>query len=155
LVIKYKLSGKNIGKTKVYHKLIMLLLLTACSSCKPKPTHPSYDFYQNPAPLFPLTFDAGTTQTPPTFSPIDPPDTAGVYAIECVNGYVKIGRARSISQRMHELQTGCPFELKLLAILSTDPNDESAFHKRFAADRRHGEWFVMSPGIQKAIEEKR
>lgn len=79
------------------------------------------------------------------------PTTPGVYALQCVPGLVKIGRARNIAQRMRELQTGCPYELKLLAVLSRDPNDEAAFHRRFARDRRHGEWFILSPAVQAEI----
>jgi hypothetical protein len=86
---------------------------------------------------------------------LTPPGTAGVYAIECVPGYVKIGRARNVAARMHELQTGCPFELKLLAVLSTNPEDETSFHRRFARDRRHGEWFALTPEVQAAIRDSR
>jgi hypothetical protein len=76
----------------------------------------------------------------------------GVYAIECVPGYVKVGRANDISQRMKELQTACPFDLKLLAVLSHDPNDESIWHHRFRSCHYRGEWFHECPLVMGAIK---
>jgi excisionase family DNA binding protein len=70
----------------------------------------------------------------------DAPTTSGVYAIAC-GQYVKIGKARNIKRRMATLQACNPEPLKLLAVLSEDPADETMFHQRFAAYRHSGEWF--------------
>ena len=76
----------------------------------------------------------------------------GVYAIECVPGYVKVGRAHDIEQRMRELQTACPFDLKLLAVLSTNPDDEGLWHRKFHSCHYRGEWFRECPLVMEAIQ---
>ncbi len=113
----------------------MVVAIFGCGSCGKTPHEPA-------APA-------------PAVAALTPHDTAGVYVIQCVPGMVKIGRAHNIAERMRELQTGCPFELKLLAVLSTNPDDESSLHRRFARDRRHGEWFALSPELADAIHTAR
>jgi len=73
--------------------------------------------------------------------PMPAPSTPGVYAIEGVGGYVKIGKAKNIESRMRDLQVAHPVPLKLLAVLSADPKDEGAFHRQWADLRCTGEWF--------------
>ncbi len=71
-------------------------------------------------------------------------DGPGVYLIRC-GKLMKIGRAsKSIEQRRSALQTSSPQRLELVAVLSTDPDDERAFHAALSAHRSHGEWFVCS-----------
>jgi hypothetical protein len=57
---------------------------------------------------------------------------------------VKIGRASNIAKRMRALQSASPVTLKLLAVLSTNQNDELELHKRWAHLRGQGEWFQLS-----------
>jgi len=73
---------------------------------------------------------------------IAPPATPGVYAIQGVGGFVKIGRAKNIAYRLRKIQNAHPTPIKLLAILSPDPEDERAHHHRWAHLRRAGEWFA-------------
>ncbi|MFD0074295.1 GIY-YIG nuclease family protein [Streptomyces sp. NPDC127166] len=55
---------------------------------------------------------------------------------------VKIGIASDPAKRLAALQTGSPM---LLSVLWSHPGDfERALHDRFAAYRRHGEWFDLS-----------
>lgn len=49
--------------------------------------------------------------------------------------------------RVRQLQTGNPNELKVILRLEGGRAEERALHERFAADRRHGEWFVLSPAL--------
>jgi hypothetical protein len=89
------------------------------------------------------------------FEPIEPPRSAGVYAAFVVPGFVKIGRAENIAERICTMQTFYPIEVSLLAVLSADPDDEFQLHARFAADRVRGEWFVLSRRIRAALAEAR
>lgn len=74
-----------------------------------------------------------------------------IYFIEAVGtGCVKIGRG---ANRLSSLQTGCPFELKVLATTFGPIRLESELHRRFAEHRVRGEWFVLSPAIQAYIRD--
>lgn len=87
-------------------------------------------------------------------SPIFPwPETRGVYCACVFTGYVKIGRANNIANRMTAFQTHTPEDVKLLAVLSENPLDERAFHLRFAAWRVRGEWFRFDAGFAAALKE--
>lgn len=58
---------------------------------------------------------------------------------------VKIGfTSGDPAKRVSELQTGCPYKLRLLASVDGSEQDEGNWHKQFAADREQGEWFRMS-----------
>jgi hypothetical protein len=70
------------------------------------------------------------------------PRGPGVYAIAC-GKLVKVGRARSIRRRMKELQGSQPLPLRFIAHLSTNPDDEGAWHERLSAFRVRGEWFRL------------
>lgn len=66
-----------------------------------------------------------------------------VYAIQArgPEGPVKIGFSRDPWKRLRELQTGCPDELRLLAVEPNSvPEDERRYHASIGAPIR-GEWF--------------
>lgn len=69
-----------------------------------------------------------------------------VYFIEAIGtGFVKIGRGK---YRIDSLQTGCPFELRLLHEIETDNIGlEKELHARFNQDHYRGEWFYLSNSI--------
>lgn len=80
--------------------------------------------------------------------------TGVVYFIEALNtGFVKIGRGTG---RLEQLQTGCPFELRLLCeIESTNASRlENKLHKQFGKYHHLNEWYVYSDEIKKFISEK-
>lgn len=64
-------------------------------------------------------------------------------------GLVKIGTSGDIPHRMRGLQNMCPVKLTVLAAFYVGPGkpDERALHRRFAADRQHGEWFTATDEI--------
>ena len=67
------------------------------------------------------------------------------YFILSQSGLLKIGKAYDPDSRLKSLQAGAGEELEMLAVL--DENKEAELHKRFAAYRRRGEWFVhAAPG---------
>jgi hypothetical protein len=87
--------------------------------------------------------------------PLDPPETPGVYVIEGVGGWVKIGKAKNIKSRMRDIQLAHPVPLKLLAILDSDPTRESEFHRRYADLRAEREWFRFEGELRDAVRAAR
>lgn len=66
--------------------------------------------------------------------------------------FVKIGQANTVRTRLKELQTGNPFELKLIAAFKGHGAWESELHRAFAAYHVRGEWFLMNARIKRLIE---
>jgi len=64
---------------------------------------------------------------------------------------IKIGFASFPVERFASMLTGCPIPLSLLASTPGGPTLENYLHKRFAADRSHGEWFRRSPDLDAVI----
>jgi len=67
-----------------------------------------------------------------------------VYVITTPNfEYIKIGRTKSLKQRMNNIQSGCPFRLCFHHGIRTtrDSEVESALHDLIAHVRVRGEWF--------------
>lgn len=71
-----------------------------------------------------------------------------VYFIKCCDkrGYIKIGTAKNVKDRIATLQTGNPYKLEILAIMKfTDKrkayNAEQKLHKIFRKYNVSGEWF--------------
>jgi len=67
-------------------------------------------------------------------------DCLWTYFIQAgTDGPVKIGVAKDVEQRIKELQTGCPDDLRLIGRIQG--NFESELHQRFSQFRVRGEWF--------------
>jgi hypothetical protein len=66
-----------------------------------------------------------------------------VYFMYCA-GRIKIGVTNGIDQRQAALTGGSPFPPVTILIVDGLRKAEAALHKRFAADRLHGEWFTLS-----------
>lgn len=66
---------------------------------------------------------------------------------------VKIGRAVNVKQRLTELKTGHHRPLTLMAAIPAHAALEAAIHERFARERQHGEWFVLSDSLRRFIEQ--
>ncbi len=65
---------------------------------------------------------------------------------------VKIGVARNVRDRLHNLRTASPVELRVIATRYGDRKVEKTYHSRFHASRVRGEWFRISPAILAEIE---
>jgi hypothetical protein len=75
----------------------------------------------------------------------------GVYVV-AKPGYFKVGRAaRSMEQRIRNLQCGSPEPLEFLAILSFNPDDEKPAHLALGAFHARGEWFHMTDDSLEAL----
>jgi excisionase family DNA binding protein len=73
-------------------------------------------------------------------------------------GFVKIGIADDPVVRVQTLQTGCPYELSLLATIQYPTREhavemERVLHKRFSAIHLRGEWFKPIENLDGLLEE--
>lgn len=82
-----------------------------------------------------------------------------VYFIGCGSkqARVKIGKTNDIQRRMTELQTGCPFPLKLLGSIKCKSERhafevEKSAHEVFRRERKCGEWFFVSGEVLRFIK---
>ncbi len=76
-----------------------------------------------------------------------------IYFIGSESGHVKIGYTYSnVFTRLASLQTGCPFELKLIKTIGGNSIHETSLHKKFKRFHLRGEWFHLSPEIQSFID---
>lgn len=66
-------------------------------------------------------------------------------------GMVKIGCAYDPHRRLGYMQTACPVELTLEALLPGAFTEEGEYHARFAEHRVRGEWFTLAPEIETLI----
>ena len=57
---------------------------------------------------------------------------------------IKIGSTDNVKNRLMGMQTGSPEVLEVLATVPFGLIKEKDLHRRFAADRVHGEWFNPS-----------
>jgi hypothetical protein len=59
------------------------------------------------------------------------------------NGCFKIGRSKHPKKRLKQLQTGSPFELKIILVIDNEGRKEKSLHKRFPKREINckGEWF--------------
>ncbi len=55
-----------------------------------------------------------------------------------VTGAVKVGRSSNPAQRRRELQTGCPYRIKILTVLEGKGSEEHKIHKRLEKWRIRG-----------------
>jgi hypothetical protein len=76
-----------------------------------------------------------------------------VYFVTCREmNSVKIGSSLEPNARLKEIQTGCPFPLKLEAVLPGGHEEEHDYHRRFADERLQGEWFKLTDMIELVIK---
>lgn len=68
---------------------------------------------------------------------------------------VKIGSTYEIDARLRSLQTGCPYPLKVLAIMPGGRQLEKELQKRFASYLEMGEWFSLKGDLKEYIDELR
>lgn len=67
--------------------------------------------------------------------------------------FVKIGFTTNLFSRLSAIQTGCPFDIEILAyIKSQDPKKtEHKLHMKFKKYRVRGEWFKLTDDIKQFI----
>ena len=68
-----------------------------------------------------------------------------VYFLGSENGPIKIGHSTKLHARIRALKGASAVPLTLLAAIPGDRADEARWHRWFAKDRLHGEWFTRTP----------
>jgi hypothetical protein len=79
-----------------------------------------------------------------------------IYAIRALGTeYVKFGYTNDVQSRLATLQTGCPWDLELVAQCEGDQATETWVHWRlFQANAHHrGEWFKDCAEVKKVLFE--
>lgn len=68
-----------------------------------------------------------------------------IYFVDAVGSKcAKIGFATELSSRIRELQTGCPFEIRVIGLIDTDDiEQEKTIHRKLARWRIRGEWYPL------------
>jgi hypothetical protein len=71
--------------------------------------------------------------------------------------YVKIGHTVNPEQRLKTLQTGCPLEINIEALLLVYSQDlaqlaETSIHKKLKLNRVKGEWFRLDSRLHRFIK---
>lgn len=69
--------------------------------------------------------------------------------------HVKIGFTRKNPQgRLRELQTGCPYKMRLLGFVFGTVGREQELHDVLRDDRAEGEWFVYSDYVSLIVKDQ-
>ncbi len=78
-----------------------------------------------------------------------------VYLIESECGRIKLGSSFDPLARLAAFYVNSPRPLRLIARWPGSQSDEMQTHKRFAAYRRHNEWFVLEGEFAAFVESRR
>lgn len=75
-------------------------------------------------------------------------DQRFIYFIACQE-FVKIGIAANVDDRLNQMQTGNPYELRLLKVMESAnaEQDEESIHCALERYRIRGEWFKLPPDV--------
>lgn len=70
-----------------------------------------------------------------------------IHQVERGQWLMKIGRATDIRQRLRDLQTGNPKELKVVGwiVSQNEARAERALHRKYSRANVGGEWFALQP----------
>lgn len=70
--------------------------------------------------------------------------------IMAAGDFVKVGRARNITQRISQIQCGCPLEIVPVVMFGSFREKDAGsierdLHQRMASHKSYGEWFLCDP----------
>lgn len=74
-----------------------------------------------------------------------------VYFALC-EGFCKIGHSGKPVSRIQNMNSGCPFEIKLLATMEGGRREEKRLHEKFADLCHSGEWFRYEGDLKDFVE---
>ena len=93
---------------------------------------------------------------PKSFKWSDAKITGWIYFIEYHDsGPVKIGYAKNVDKRLCNLQTACPYELRVLVAAPGSIDCETILHAYLSNFMIRGEWFWPVPELQKIVRRLR
>jgi hypothetical protein len=78
--------------------------------------------------------------------PLTPKRDDDLYIMQAhTTGEIKVGRSNDVLRRLHQLQTGCPYTLRLILHAPRQGFREKAIHRLmdYRQIRRNGEWFTV------------
>lgn len=78
-----------------------------------------------------------------------------VYVVQWENDpyAVKIGFTTDLKKRFSTFLTACRHRLVVLKVFGANMEDEKLLHERFDGCRDKGEWFLLTPGLQRFIQQ--
>ena len=82
----------------------------------------------------------------------DGEDTVVYFIADETGEKVKIGITEDVQQRLRSLQMSSPTPLRLSGTIRGGRRVEAELHERFARIRLHGEWFKLTPELDKYIQ---
>lgn len=79
----------------------------------------------------------------------------GLYIIgNNTKGVCKIGVSSDVHSRLKQIQTSCYYKVELLYYCDSLGYDtEKEYHRLYASDRLHGEWFRINKDLKSIIEQ--
>ena len=80
------------------------------------------------------------------------PRTGTVYFAQA-GTRLKIGFSDNLARRLKAIQTGCPYPVQIRHLLKGDENLERAIHAKFWRSRATGEWFKLTAGLNRFVDE--
>lgn len=93
---------------------------------------------------------------PQDMAQASPAQEGHVYLLQSGTFY-KVGRSADLERRVREVRVALPEAVSLVHAIRTDdpPGIEAYWHRRFAARRRNGEWFALTPQDVAAFRRRR
>lgn len=76
----------------------------------------------------------------------DERDGQNVYILEHEHGFVKIGVSNNPVRRVSDLETACPYDIRVLGVIETDEPFvvESTLHNKYDRKQKKGEWYNLT-----------
>ena len=74
-----------------------------------------------------------------------------IYFIGCNDQYVKIGVSEHLQGRLDSLQTGNPYDLRILKAVDVSDEAEVYLHNKFSHLHHRREWFCLNPELKEYI----
>lgn len=76
-----------------------------------------------------------------------------VYVIGNLEYHIcKIGYSKNPITRLKGLQTGCPYKLQFLLVISGNRTTEVQLQKKYKRYKSSGEWFHFREGLKKSVQ---
>lgn len=69
-------------------------------------------------------------------------------------GPIKIGCSYTLESRLATIRSSNPHKVRVLGVIDGYRDIETAWHERFVAAKRHGEWYNPTPELMIAIEDE-